>query len=104
MFKIGNDIVLISRIEKSIANPHFLESVFTPGEREYCRTTQSFAGIFAAKEALLKALGTGINRKLNTVEILHDAKGKPYFAALPNCDVSISHDGEYAFAVVILWE
>lgn len=104
MFKIGNDIVLISRIEKNIANPHFLESVFTPCEREYCRTPQSFAGIFAAKEALLKALGTGINRRLNTVEILHDAKGKPYFADLRNCDVSISHDGEYAFAVVILWE
>lgn len=104
MFRIGNDIVLISRIEKSIENQRFVHEVFTPNECEYCRTPQNYAGVFAAKEALLKAFGTGIDRRLNTIEVLHDDRGKPYFNGIKNCDVSISHDNEYAFAVVILWE
>lgn len=104
MFKIGNDIVLISRIEKSIKNKRFLSEVFTEKEREHCKTAQSFAGVFAAKEAYFKALGTGISRRLGTVEIVYDDNGKPHIAGDDDCDVSISHDGEYAFAVVIRWE
>lgn len=101
--KIGTDIVLISRISKSIQKQHFKESVFTPAELEYCKSDSNFAGIFAAKEAYLKALGTGIDRRLNTVEILHNEKGKPYINSVQNSDVSISHDGDYAVATVILW-
>lgn len=102
--KIGTDIVKISRIEKSLESAHFKESVFTADEIRYCRTAQSFAGIFAAKEAYLKALGTGINCKLNTIEIAHLENGKPYLNNIPCSDVSISHDGEYAIAAVILYE
>lgn len=104
MFRIGNDIVSISRIEKSIKNKRFLSEVFTENERKHCRTAQSFAGVFAAKEAYFKALGTGISRRLDTVEIIYDDRGKPYISGDDHCDVSISHDGEYAFAVVIRWE
>lgn len=104
MYRIGSDIVLIPRIKKSIESSRFLEEVFTPCERSYCKSAESFAGIFAAKEAFFKALGTGINKRLNSVEILHGENGKPYFAGVENCDVSISHDGDYAFAVVILRE
>lgn len=101
--KIGTDIVRISRIEKSLANEHFKESVFTENEISYCKTAENFAGLFAGKEAYLKALGTGINCRLNTIEILHNENGKPYLSGIENSDISISHDGDYAVAAVILW-
>ncbi len=101
--KVGTDIIRISRIEKSLANEHFIESVFTANEISYCKKAENFAGLFAGKEAYLKALGTGINRRLNTIEILHNENGKPYLNEIPNSDISISHDGDYAAAVVILW-
>lgn len=103
MYKIGTDIVKISRIEKSIKSPSFLQKVFTEREREYCKRAESFAGIFACKEAYFKAVGTGITLPLTDIEILHDDKGKPYINGISNCDVSISHDGEYAIATAIIW-
>lgn len=103
MFKIGTDIVQISRIEKSIKSERFLKSVYTESEIEHCKSAESFAGIFAAKEALLKAKGSGINSRLCEYEVLHDEHGKPYFNGVENCDVSVSHDGDYAVASVILW-
>lgn len=103
MFKIGTDIVRISRIAKSLEIASFKKSVFTENEIEYCRSAESFAGIFAAKEAYFKALGTGITKKMNSLEILHNENGKPYFNSISDCDVSISHDGDYAVATVILW-
>ena len=104
MFKIGNDIIRISRIEKSLEKENFKTWTFTENEIRYAKKTETFAGIFAAKEAYFKALGTGINKKLNEIEINHDEKGKPYISGVPNSDVSISHDGDYAIASVIIWE
>lgn len=104
MFKIGTDIVKISRIEKSIKKESFKNMVFSVNEISYCKTAESFAGLFAAKEAYFKAAGTGINKRLNEIEILHNEKGRPYINGLPCSDVSISHDGEYAAATVILWD
>lgn len=101
--KIGCDIVKIERIEKSVAKDYFKARVFTENEIAYCKNAQSFAGLFAAKEAYLKALGCGIERALTEVEIAHDEKGKPFLVGVENSDVSISHDGEYAIATVILW-
>lgn len=103
MFSIGTDIVKISRIEKSIKKESFLEEVFTPSEREHCKSAQSFAGVYAAKEAYFKALGTGIKRPMCKVEILYTDKGKPYIADDERCDLSISHDGDYAVAAVVKW-
>lgn len=101
--KIGTDIVQISRIEKSIQNAHFKESVYTDKEMEYCKNAENYAGLFAAKEAYLKAAGTGINCRLNTIEIEHNESGKPFLKNIQNSDLSISHDGDYAIAAVILW-
>ena len=101
--KIGTDIVKISRIEHSCQNKRFISGVFTENEISYCKKYESFAGLFAAKEAYLKALGTGINCCLTSIEILHNDKGKPYLNGIENSDLSISHDGEYAIATVILW-
>lgn len=103
MFNIGTDIVKISRIEKSLEKESFKKYVFTENEINYCKKAENFAGIFACKEAYFKALGTGIIKKLSSVEVLHDDKGKPYLNGVENCDVSIAHDGDYAVATVILW-
>lgn len=103
MYSIGTDIVKISRIEESIKSPSFLKKIFTESEKEYCKKAENFAGIFAAKEAYFKALGTGIKMPVTQIEVLHDDLGKPYFNGIDNCDLSISHDGEYAVATVIIW-
>lgn len=81
-----------------------METVFSEKEIEYCKTPESFAGIFAAKEAYFKALGSGINKRLCELQILHNEKGSPYICGVEKSDVSISHDGEYAISTVILWE
>lgn len=103
MCRIGTDIVKISRIEKSIKNSRFLDDVYSPEEQSYCKRAESYAGIFAAKEAYFKALGTGIKLPLSDVEVRHTDNGKPYIFGVENCDLSISHDGEYAIATVIIW-
>lgn len=61
----GIDIIEVPRIARMIDDHgrHFLDRVYTPAEQAYCsgrkRSTESFAGRFAAKESVLKALGTG---------------------------------------------
>ncbi|MCD7873261.1 MAG: holo-ACP synthase [Clostridiales bacterium] len=104
MFKLGTDIVKISRIEKSIQNKSFLQKVFTLNEIEHCVKAENFAGIFAAKEAYFKASETGLKFPLTNLEVVYKKSGKPYFKGISNCDLSISHDGDYAVASVILWE
>lgn len=54
MFKIGTDIIQISRIEKSIKKQSFLNCVYTENEREYCKSPQNYAGLLPQKRRLLK--------------------------------------------------
>lgn len=80
---IGIDIIEVERVAKAIEQPRFLERVFTPGEQallgERKGSPQTAAGIFAAKEAAVKALGRGFGViKLTDVEITHDAFGAPF--------------------------
>ncbi|MCL1882748.1 MAG: holo-ACP synthase, partial [Defluviitaleaceae bacterium] len=77
IFGIGVDIVKIDRFE----NNHFIKHVFTEREREYFskKNTQTIAGIFAAKEAVAKAMGTGFSGFFPIdIEILHKESGKPF--------------------------
>ncbi len=80
---LGVDIIEIARISQAIAhNPRILERLFTPREladyRERGSRTETLAGKFAAKEAVVKALGTGLRGfPWTDVEILPDALGKP---------------------------
>ncbi|MDE5562381.1 MAG: holo-ACP synthase [Clostridiales bacterium] len=114
---IGIDTVRISRIKKAIENAAFKDRVFTAAEQSYCNgkanCSQSYAGIFCAKEAAVKALGIGFGSGVmpSDIEVVHGDSGapalnfcggavekfKPYFVS-----VSISHDGDYAVAVVEL--
>ncbi len=82
---IGNDIIEIERVRKSIAThgQRFLKKIFTSGEQAYCLKHKDpaphFAGRFCAKEAVAKALGTGFGKHASwlDIEILNDSKGKP---------------------------
>ena len=117
MYKIGVDMTTISRIEKSLAKPNFAQRVYTENElREFYNLPKpkfsSLRANFAAKEALSKALGTGIrNFELNEVEILRDKLGCPYFNFYGkaaeimhgySAQVSLSHEKDTAIAMVIL--
>lgn len=85
---IGVDIIEVDRIQKSIENfgDKFLERVFTQGEIEYCEKKnvqkfQSYAGKFAAKEAIFKAVSNQLTNKYDIewkdIEILNDEVGRP---------------------------
>jgi len=113
---LGTDIVEISRIKKAIERtPTFLSKVYTKKEIEYISSKKnpypSYAGRFAAKEAISKAFGTGVREfGLLDIEILNDEFGKPevYLSEkLKNkykgkLNLSISHSKEYATATAIL--
>lgn len=80
---VGVDLIGVARIGEMLAKPGFLERFFTPEEQAYVRgkgaaSAESAAGIFAAKEAMLKALGTGIAPiGLLEVAVTHGALGAP---------------------------
>ncbi|QUL56043.1 holo-ACP synthase [Paenibacillus tritici] len=118
---IGMDLVSVSFVEQMLAKcgEHFMQQYFSPEERELFtskkRHAEEFlAGRFAAKEALLKAIGTGMNCELdwNGLEFLNHPSGQPYLVRSPNLEpyvqqqetihVSISHHGDYAAAFIII--
>lgn len=82
---VGVDIVDIARIERAIGrNPHFAQRVFTDEERAYCehkpRPAEHYACRFAAREAVLKALGTGFSGGIGwqDVSVIRDDAGRPH--------------------------
>ena len=85
IFGIGTDIVNINRMEKSIKKRgvFFRNKIFSKNEISYCEKKKNpfpfYAKRFAAKEALSKALGTGIRKGINlrNIEIINDNYGKP---------------------------
>lgn len=111
---IGVDIAEVKRFES--VSDRFVETCFTKKERDGFkpkRKAESMAGSFSAKEAFAKALGTGLRGfSLNEVSVLHEDSGKPFFSFSENVksllnrmgidrvDVTISHDGGFAIAVV----
>ena len=116
---LGCDVCAISRMQKILENPRFLERWFTEYERDYIgarkNSAQTAAGIFAAKEAFVKALGTGFSGLgPDQIGIRHDENGAPYYerneamnAAMERkgataAHLSVSHDGDVAMAVAIL--
>lgn len=116
---LGNDIIEIERIRQSIERhgQHFLARLFTAQEQDYCYkfkdSVPHFAGRFAAKEAISKALGTGLGAELSwlDIEVLGDEQGRPivHFSEEakkrfhnPHMLISISHSENYATAVA-LW-
>lgn len=85
---LGVDIVEIARMRRVMERtPSFAAKVFTEAERAYCESkanpTTHYAARFAAKEAVCKALGTGIlvdGMRMTDVEVVRDSRGKPTVA------------------------
>ena len=119
---IGSDIVKIERIERLTTryDKRFLERVFTTAETDYAFTKARpglhLAARFAAKEALVKALGSGLRQGLNwpDIEVINDPLGKPQFNFHNNARkilsklnnpaawLTLTHEQEFALAFVIL--
>ncbi|MCH7882989.1 holo-ACP synthase [Patescibacteria group bacterium] len=108
MVKVGCDIVNIKRFEKSVENggEKFLDRIFSSYELDRSSKAETLAGIFAAKEAVIKALGINAG-KWHEIEVRHQKNGKPTlnlkrFAKEKDYihDLSIAHDGGYAMALV----
>lgn len=119
---IGIDLVEIGRIRKMLERhgEHFVARVFTQGEREYCAAMADpapfYAARFAAKEAVSKALGTGIGAQLAwlDVDVQREESGRPRVvlsgagaetaAALGATRIllTLSHAEHYAIAQVMI--
>lgn len=121
VYGIGIDMIEVTRIEKQVsAGPRFVERIFTSREVDYCERkknkAQNYAARFAAKEAFLKAVGTGWRKGLafKEIEVINDELGKPEIVLygkakkfaeerkIVNIQVSLTHLKETASAIVTL--
>ena len=118
--KLGTDIIEIERIETAVAKKAFAKRVFTTHELSYAisrgkQRAASLAGIYAAKEAFVKALGIGFRQgTFQDIEVRRDDLGAPFIrlsgvfndifrkGGFTTIEVSISHCRLYAVAAVIL--
>lgn len=119
---IGIDIIEISRIKKSIDRfgDHFLDKIYTPGEKAYCENKankyQHYAARFSAKEAVAKALSTGWNNEFRwqNIEVFNESTGMPYvklsgklesfLADGKELKISMSHSENYTTCVAIIYK
>ncbi len=122
IYGIGTDIVATERFQRFIddGNSALIERLFTPSERSVCERRKDAASClaarFAAKEAFLKALGTGLRDGISwqEIEVLNNDLGKPELLfsgkAAERLQVtnpaivhlSLSHDGGSAIAMVVV--
>ena len=122
--RIGVDIVAVARVARLASeDARALDDVFTSEELAYCRrrgsSNEHLAARFAAKEAVLKAFGTGIGRRMRwtDVEIVKERSGRPSVRlhgevaawarrrGLADVDVSLSHSAGLAVAhAVSVWD
>lgn len=117
----GVDLVPIARIARLVSEqPAILETIFTSRELAYCdgkrRRFEHLAARFAAKEAVLKAFGTGLGTGMSwtDVEVVNEISGRPTvqlhgavadYAArygFSNLDISLSHTADLAIAQVVV--
>ncbi len=119
----GVDIIEIDRIKQSLegSGDEFRDRIYTSSEIQYCEERkaaryESYAARFSAKEAVSKAFGTGIGKRIGwkDIEIVNDSSGKPYVVLSGNgrqlfeemkgisISLSLSHSRQYAVAYVVL--
>lgn len=113
---IGVDIEKVSRLESAAKSEPFLYGAFTEIELKYYqakgRSAETLTGMFCAKEALAKALGSGfVGFRPRDVEILHDASGAPFYRLYGKAEellngrkveLSIAHTEEFAVAFAVI--
>ncbi len=112
MIKVGTDIISIKRVQNSLYRfgDRFLDRFLSKSEQNSLNSIESIAGFWAAKEAISKALGCGIGEELSflDIEIKKTKKGEPFFEIkrenfkIKSSSLSISHEREFAIAVVVL--
>ena len=116
-YAVGIDITAIPRVRRVLERHHdrFLRRVFTPEEVAVCRgRVPELAARFAAKEAVMKALGTGVRGVgWRDIEVLPNRHGKPLVylygrgkeraerIGLRALDISLSHERDFAIAAVV---
>lgn len=114
---VGVDVIEIARVRRVLERhpARFLERVYRPSEVAFCRgRLAELAARFAAKEAVMKALGTGVRGvSWREIEVLPNPRGKPLVTLYGNAakraediglhqlDLSLSHSRAYAVAVVV---
>lgn len=114
--RVGIDLISSARF--LIKSTAFINSNFSEGEIAYINSEkknkpQTMAGLFAAKEAFLKALGVGIygGIAIKDIEIVHNEKGKPQLKLdekvlklhnIKDIDISIAHDAGFTTAICII--
>lgn len=118
---VGIDIVNVIRFAKLTKEDNFMQKYFTEYECKYIvsrpKPMETMAGIYASKEAFLKALGIGIGRgiDLKDIGVKHDDLGKPYYDManeifrdkissynVHSIDLSISHTDSVATAMCVV--
>ncbi len=116
IFGVGTDIVKVSRIEKLLAKDGFLKRIFTDKEIGYLKkrnlSPETVSAHFAGKEAVSKAMGTGISGfNFSDIEILNKENGQPYVNLLGNAKeilgdkkihISLSHESDTAVAFCVI--
>jgi holo-[acyl-carrier protein] synthase len=120
IYGIGIDLVKIERMKEAIDKwgEKFLERIFTKDEISYCYERKepylSLAVRFAAKEALIKAIGSKVFIPLTEIEIVNNENGTPslkvkgkleeFFKekSIKRCHLSLSHEREFGIACVVL--
>jgi holo-[acyl-carrier protein] synthase len=114
--QIGLDLIELARIERALRREGFRARVYTDAERAYCdaraNPLQSYAGRFAAKEAVGKALGCGVHFTWREIEIVGRPKPKVTLSGrtaafaerlgVTEIDVSLTHSKELAAAVAVV--
>ena len=110
---IGIDLCEISRMQTLLDEERSLRRMFTETEEAYIRgkgasAAQTMAGMFAAKEAVLKALGTGMTIPMTDIVIRHTALGQPVAALTGQATdfggtvmISITHEAGMAAAMAV---
>ena len=120
IYGIGIDIVKIKRMRDVVEKwgQRFLERVFTESEISYCYEKRepylSLAVRFAAKEALIKAIGSAVPVSLTDIEVINVETGRPFLKVngklegffkeklIRRAHLSLSHEHEYGVACVVL--
>ena len=117
---LGVDIVEVSRLKTLIKKSSFIEKIFSSEEAAYCRSKNNpeihFAARFAAKEAVMKGLGTGFSKGISfkDIEVRVSVEGEPSIHLTGKASelasqkkinsvlLSLSHETQYAVAVALL--
>ena len=115
--RVGLDLIEIARIRRALERyPGFRERCFTPAEREYCDSranpAESYAGRFAGKEAVGKALGIGVYFTWKEIEIVGRPKPGVHLSGRTKAwaersragriDLSMTHSRELAAAICVV--